>query len=237
MANQIEAVNTIAITSIEAINTITDANLQALNTLEFTGAIPEAHTFIADNSSDTTDISSVDFTTGIDATYDVYEFVFTNLNPVTDNANLVFQVNSEDDEDGDYDLSPMTTTFAAAHHREDDAAQTSPYYETSFDQAQGTDFTIIATYISNDGDDSASGSMVLYAPSSTTYVKHWFSRVQCSTPYHGYPPVVPYARDAYASGYINTDDPADQPAITQIRFKMSSGNFDGLIEMYGLAKS
>ena len=39
MANQIEAVNTIAITSIEAINTITDDNLENLNTLEFAGVV------------------------------------------------------------------------------------------------------------------------------------------------------------------------------------------------------
>ena len=231
MANAIDKVNGIAIASIDKINGKTDDTIQALNTLEFTGVIPEAHTFIADNSSDITGLDYVEFTSGITATYDVYEFVFTNLNSADDNVNFTFQVNSEDDEGGDYDLSPMTTTFAAAHHKEDDAAQSTPYYETGFDQAQGTGVTIIATYLSNTTEDSASGSMLLYAPSSTTYVKHWFSRIHLNTPSSG------YTRDNFASGYINTGDPADQPAITQIRFKMSSGAFDGLIEMYGLAKA
>jgi len=233
----ISTINNVAVADIDKFQSITFADGQKVNNQDVSLAIPEGHTWIADNSSDTTDLSSVDFTTGIDSTYDVYEFVFTNLNAASDNVNLTFQVNSEDDEGGDYDLSLITSTFAAAHHREDDAAYSTPYYETGFDQGQGTAFNIIATYLSNDADDSASGSMVLYAPSSTTYIKHFMSRVHCSTPYNGWPPVVPYTRDAYASGYINSGDPADQPAITQIRFKMSSGNFDGLIEMYGLAKS
>jgi len=230
MANEVKKFNTVAVTDIKNINTQTDANIKELNALEFTGVIPDAHTFIADNSSDTTDIGYVEFTSGITNTYDVYEFVFTNLNPESDNVNLTFQVNSEDDEGGDYDLSPMTTTFAGAHHKEDDAATSTPYYETGFDQAQGTGFTILATYLGNASDESGSGSMLLYAPSSTTYVKHFWSRVHVVTNNE-------YSRDNYASGYINTGDPADQPAITQIRFKMSHGNFDGLIEMYGLAKA
>jgi hypothetical protein len=233
----ISTINTVAVADIDKFQSITFAHGQKVNNQDVSLEIPEGHTWIADNSSDTTNICEVDFTTGIDNTYDVYEFVFTNLNSASDNVNLTFQVNDSEHEGGTWNNSPMTTIFAAAHHREDDAAYTDPYYETSFDQAQGTAFTIIATYLSNDADDSASGSMVLYAPSSTTYVKHWFSRVHCSTPYNGWPPVVPYTRDALAAGYINTGDPADQPAITEIRFKMSSGNFDGLIEMYGLAKS
>jgi len=40
MANAIEKVNSIAITSIEAINGKTDANIQAFNSFEFTGVIP-----------------------------------------------------------------------------------------------------------------------------------------------------------------------------------------------------
>ena len=37
MANAVEKLNAIAITSIEALNGITDANLEDLNGLEFTG--------------------------------------------------------------------------------------------------------------------------------------------------------------------------------------------------------
>ena len=35
--------------------------------------------------------------------------------------------------------------------------------------------------------------------------------------------------DRYAAGYMNTTS-----AIDEIQFKMSSGNFDGKIKMYGI---
>jgi|6_EtaG_2_1085325.scaffolds.fasta_scaffold07465_6 hypothetical protein len=59
MANQIEAVNTIAIADIEAINTITDDNLQALNTLEFSGFTYSGITWSTD------DVTPVAFSFGI----------------------------------------------------------------------------------------------------------------------------------------------------------------------------
>jgi hypothetical protein len=226
----ISTINNVAVADISKLDAVTFAHGQKVNNQDVSLIIPEAHTFIADNSSDITGLDYVEFTSGITSTYDVYEFVFTNLNPVSDNVDLTFQVNDSEHEGGTWNTSPMTSTFAAAHHKEDDAATSTPYYETGFDSAQETDFTIIATYLGNAGDESGSGSMLLYAPSSTTYVKHWFSRVHVVTNNE-------YSRDAYAAGYINTGDPADQPAITEIRFKMSSGAFDGLIEMYGLAKS
>ena len=38
-----------------------------------------------------------------------------------------------------------------------------------------------------------------------------------------------YSVDAYVAGYFNTTS-----AIDAIQFKMSSGNFDGIIKMYGV---
>ena len=59
MANAVEKVNTIAITSIQALNGITDANLQALNGLEFTGTVAAnfttSYTTLEDSSGDITD--------------------------------------------------------------------------------------------------------------------------------------------------------------------------------------
>ena len=57
MANTVKKVNTVAIADIKNINTITDSNLKKLNTLEFTGTPADVHTFIADNSSDTTNLT------------------------------------------------------------------------------------------------------------------------------------------------------------------------------------
>jgi len=45
MANQIEKLNNIAITSIEALNTLTDASMEKVNGLEFTGTPPVASSY------------------------------------------------------------------------------------------------------------------------------------------------------------------------------------------------
>ena len=221
MANAVEKVNGIAIASIEAINGITDANLQALNGLEFTGTLPDAHTLIATATASSS--ATLSFTSGIDSTYDAYEFRFDNMHPATDNVNFTFQVNATDG--ADYNDSPITSTFFYNSQNES-GATSGPGYEADFDQAQGTAYQIIANYVGNDNDQSCSGVLTLYDPSSTTYVKHFVSRLHDST--NG-----DYARDNYAAGYIN-----DTTAIDNISFKFSSGNIDaGVIKMYGVAKS
>ena len=75
---------------------------------------------------------------------------------------------------------------------------------------------------SNDADNSASGITPLFNPASPTYVKHFisqFSRV-AQNDYNG---------NNFSAGYFNTTS-----AINAIDFKMSSGNFDGTILMYGI---
>jgi hypothetical protein len=46
-------------------------------------------------------------------------------------------------------------------------------YEAGSDQAQGTAYQTIDTGVGNANDQSISGVLTLYAPSSTTYVKHF----------------------------------------------------------------
>jgi hypothetical protein len=85
MANQIATVNGIAIASIANINGITDANLAKWNGREFTGTT-DAHTLIATATASAS--ATLSFTTGIDSTYDAYEFRFENIHPATDNINF-----------------------------------------------------------------------------------------------------------------------------------------------------
>ncbi len=222
MANEVKKVNTVAIADIKNINTITDSDLKKLNTLEFTGTPPDAHTFIADNSSDTTDLSNIIFNSGIDSTYDVYMFDFININAADDNTTFQFQVNATDG--ADYDDSAITSTHFAAYHDEDDSG-TSLYYDASRDAAQSTSGIPLEHYVGNGADESISGRMWLYAPSSGTYVKHWMAQFSENAQHNA-------AYSTYVAGYINTET-----AIDDIRFEMASGNLDGLIKMYGLAKS
>ena len=220
MANAIEKVNTIAIASIEAINTITDANLQALNTLEFTGVAPDAHTLISTHTASSS--SSLDITSGIDSTYDVYEWVFTNMHPQTNGVDWMFQVNAASGSGFNEDI---TSTSFLTYYAE--GGGTPEFvYRTAEDQAEAAAYQPLTGYTGNQNDGSVSGKMTLYAPSSTTYVKHFVSTA-----------VDIYDAASLSSwhiaGYINTTS-----AIDEISFKMSSGNIDaGVIKMYGLAKS
>jgi len=223
MANAVEKVNTIAIADIEAINTITDANLQALNTLEFTGVLPEAHTLISTHTASSS--SSLDITSGIDSTYDVYEFVFTSIHPQS-GEQWSFQVNAHDGTDQLTGFNEtMTTTFVRTYHDEGDTS-TVLEYQGALDQEQGTAYQYLSSTVGNDADQAMSGVLTLYGPSSTTYVKHFVATSSTITDDD-------YSSNGYIAGYINTTN-----AITQISFKMTSGNIDaGVIKMYGIAKS
>ena len=221
MANQIEAVNTIAITSIEAINTITDANLQALNTLEFTGVAPDAHTLIATATASSS--ATLDFTSGIDSTYDVYEWHFENMHPQTNGKNFGFQVNAVGESGFN---ETITSTHFRTYHTEAGGGGSLEYYAAN-EQAQGTAYNLLQEWVgSTDGtvdDNGVSGILTLYAPSSTTYVKHFTattsSMYDATALYNG-----------YTGGYINTT-----AAIDEISFNMNVGNIDaGSIYMYGV---
>ena len=224
MANAVEKVNTIAIADIEAINKITDANLQALNTLEFTSVAPDAHTLISTHTASAS--SSLDITSGIDSTYDVYEFVFTNMHPAAQ-GEWFFQVNASDDTGGGFDTSLITSTHFRAYNLENDGSA-GVDYRGEADQAQVAGYQQLSQDTAGSGfnDASVSGVLTLYAPSSTTYVKHFMSRVNSMG-------ASPVTVDAFAAGYINTT-----LAIPEISFKFDSGNIDaGVIKMYGIAKS
>ena len=174
-------------------------------------------------ASDSTSLEFVDGTDDVvlDGTYDEYMFVFTDINPATDMTEFGFQVNATDDAGGDYDTSPITSTFIHSYHDEADSSAAVQYH-ASHDQAEGTAFQDLVYDVGNGSDESCAGILHLFNPSSTTYVKHFYAR------FNGY-----QGDDMtfgnYAAGYIN-----DTTAIDDIRFKMSSGNFDGTIQMYGI---
>tara|TARA_A100001388_G_scaffold162461_1_gene121185 strand:- start:45 stop:650 length:606 start_codon:yes stop_codon:yes gene_type:complete len=164
--------------------------------------------------------STIDFTSGIDSTYKEYIFKFYDIHPATDGTDFSFQV--ETGTNTDYNQT-ITSTYFRARHDEDDSG-TQLVYATGNDLAQSTSFQIIAGDIGNDNDQSYSGTLHLFNPSSTTFVKHFISsgneaRNDDRT------------ANNFVAGYIN-----DTTAITRIRFKMASGNIDsGTIKMYGVS--
>jgi len=165
------------------------------------------------------DSSSLDFTSGITSTYGEYIFKFYNINPATDLAEFTFQANATDS--ASYNET-MTTTFFYAYHYEDDSVADMGY-NANFDQAQGTAYQQLNVNQGSGSDESLAGELHLFNPSSTTYVKHFYSRTNS---YHGDDNA---SLDCYTAGYINTTT-----AIDDIQFKMNSGNFDGTIKMWGV---
>ena len=168
-------------------------------------------------SQTVTDQASVSFTSGIDSTYKEYVFEFININPATSQPMFTFQVNAVGGSGFD---ETITSTYFYAYHAENNSAAALTY-EAGRDQAQGTAYQIIAGDIGNGADENCVGELHLFNPSSTTYVKNFYSRTNVHTN--------AYTVDSQAAGYINTT-----AAIDEISFKMSSGNFDGKIKMYGI---
>ena len=156
-----------------------------------------------------------------DSTYDEYMFVFTDIGPATDGADFTFQVNATADAGGGYDTSQIQSTVFQSHHGEDDA--TGLAYVTGEDQTNGTAFQTLSRAPGNGADESCVGILHIFSPASTTYVKHFYSRT--NSYYQG-----DLSVEIYVSGYIN-----DTTAIDEIQFKMDSGNFDGVIQMSGIA--
>ena len=168
--------------------------------------------------------SSLDFTSGIDSTYNEYQFYFVNIHAGTDSDAFGFQFNA--DGASGYDEA-ITSTFFKAEHQESGSSNYFNYH-TASDQAttDGNGTYQRLTYdMENDADEAFSGVLTLYDPSSTTYVKHF---VATGNYVHN---SGKYSQNTYVAGYINTTS-----AIDEIQFKMESGNIDaGTIYMYGVS--
>lgn len=163
--------------------------------------------------------ASVSITSGIDSTYKEYIFYFNNIHPASA-SNFTFNLSA--DSGSNYNVTKTTTNFYAYHQESGSDAGLS--YNTTLDLAQGTGYQVLGN-VEADSDTSCSGYLHLFEPSSTTFTKHFISRVNVV-----YPATTDYTSDYYIAGYGNTTS-----AIDAIDFKMASGNIDsGTIDMYGV---
>ena len=175
-------------------------------------------TLISTNA-DSTDVASIAFTSGIDSTYDEYMFVMTNMNPATDN--VIFSFQGSTDGGSNYNTTITSSSFYAIHSENDGSAALA--YLVANDQAQGTAYQRLNAELGNAADECCSGTLHLFNPSNTTYVKHFYATFPSMTADN-------QNFNFYTAGYFNTTS-----AIDAIDFKMSSGNLDGTIQMYGIA--
>ena len=162
--------------------------------------------------------------TGIDSTYDTYLFKYINIHPASND--VFFQVNFRDGSTA-YDATKTSAGFQA-YHREDGSASLLAY-ATSLDLAQATGEQMIAGgSVVNANDSGVSGELILFNPSSTTFVKHYITvanSFDTSSP--------PYTQNQFSAGYCNVT-----AAIDGVRFQFSSGNTDsGTIKLYGIKDS
>ena len=165
--------------------------------------------------------ASISFTSGIDSTYRTYLFKFINLHPSASDARLTFNLST--DGGSNYNVTKTTTSFYSTHQENAGYAELS--YTTGSDLAQSTAYQRITSGLSNDNDSATSATLHLFAPSSTTYVKHFMS---VSNYFNVDSPAGSY--NFYIAGYGNTTS-----AVNAVDFKFDSGNIDdGTIHMYGI---
>jgi hypothetical protein len=168
--------------------------------------------------------SSVSFTTQLTSTYDVYVFKFIEINPASQSS---FQFQTSTNSGSSYGVTVTSTYFRGQHTEQGSGGALG--YQTTVDQAQTANDQILLHDQSADADSGGAGELYLFSPSSTTYVKHFYSRNVNFSPSSSYQA---YIFDAYIGGYFNTTT-----AIDAIIFRCSTGNFDGTIKLYGISKS
>jgi hypothetical protein len=195
-----------------SLNNNSISNVTAYNAAVATGGMVLLSSQTANNSA------SISFTTGIDSTYKEYQFWFVDVHPRTDIVDFTFQLSTNGG--STYATTITSTAFNAIHDEADTTTELA--YQTGTDLAQSTSFQILTRDIGADADQNLGGTLLLFNPASTTYVKHFISNVNLANR-------ADYTVNMYVAGYGNTTS-----AVNAIQFKMSSGNFDGTILLFGI---
>ena len=196
-------------------NNIFTSSSGTVSSTALQGSLQLLSTQTASNSA------SVSFTTQLTSTYDVYCFKFIDIAPATDGTD--FRIAFSDDGGSTYGMTKTTTYFEAQNS---EAGSGSVGYRTSEDLAQSTNPQILFRGIGSDSDEASDGELHLFSPSSTTYVKHFYATLQ------EYMSGTPTSDNPYVAGYVNSTS-----AVNSIQFTMASGNFDGIIKLYGISKT
>jgi len=167
--------------------------------------------------------ATVTFTTGIDATYQEYEFRFVEITAGSIGGRLTFQ--ADIGTATTYEQTMTTTNFYSGVSQSSSGTSPGLDYDASYDQANGTADQVLTFTAYTLTPDSASGVLRLFDPSNTVYVKHFISEIGI---YDGGNAI--YQKN-YVAGYINQTS-----AITRVQFGMSTGNIgNGFIYMYGIS--
>ena len=198
--------------SISAVTSMASLSTGSMTLIKEQTASSSASISFVDGSSDVV----------LDSTYPIYKFVWINCHPSSDAQE--FRFNLSTDGGSNYNVTKTTTYFNAYHNEDDSDAGLN--YDSGRDLAQSTSDQPLNNSVGNENDQSASGELFLFNPSSTTFVKHFIS-VASVDEYRS------IGHNSYVAGYGNTTS-----AINAVQFKMASGNIDaGTIKLYGIKDS
>ena len=204
-----------------AIRTAVNRALTAITALPTAAALTDGNLTLLTTATASSS-ATLSFASSINSTYNSYLFKFINIHPSTDDSGngVNINVNFRDGSTA-YDAT-KTTTYFSTYHNEGDSS-TGLAYSTSFDVAQGTGVQILGSGTGGDADQSASGEMMLFNPSSTTFVKHFISKVHNAQSDN-------HATTNFVAGYCNVT-----AAIDGVQFSPNTGSFEtGTIKMYGV---
>ena len=196
--------------SIVKLNNRSVKDVTAFGSISSLGSLTHIATQTASSSA------SISFTSGIESTYKEYIFYFVNIHP---SSTAYFQFNLSSDGGSNYNVTKTTTLFNVYHNEA--GSDTTLGYNTGHDLAQSTSPQYL-TEMTTSNDDSGSGSLTLFNPSSSVFVKHFIA--DNNGLYSS------YSNRRFVAGYGNTTSP-----INAVQFTMSSGNIDsGQILLFGL---
>ena len=204
-----------------AIKTANNTSMSAITALP-SGVSAKSLILLATETASSS--ATISFTSNIDDTYNEYVFKFINIHP---SAESVFSFQADTGTNTSYNQTITSASFRAFHR--EDAGENGLGYITGGDQAQGTGFQHLmeSPQLGTNNDENLNGTLHIYNPSSTTFVKHFTARTLSQN--DDSQPA--YVLDGYFAGYFNTTT-----ALTRFQFKFASGNIDaGTIKMYGVA--
>jgi len=208
-----------------SINVCNDRSMASITSLP--SGVSGSSLVLLETTTISSSTSTVSFTSNIDSTYKEYIFKFIDIHPASEYG--FFQFQADTGTNTNYNQNITSTSFTSTNNEGDTEAIIN--YQTGSDQAQGTAFQHLSDQLEADNDSCLCGTLHIFDPSNTTFVKHFIARTQ----FHQ---ADPSSREYYVAGYFNTTT-----ALTRFQFKIlgtsgGAGNSNtidaGTIKMYGV---
>lgn len=206
-------------------------NNNSISALTSAGQLAQGKMTLIKTQTVTSGTSSVEFLHGssdvvFDNTYPIYRFTYISVHGANEQE---LCIDFSDSAGSDYDLLHQTTFFRSAHN--DSGSDGNLTYVSSRDLANSGAKPFLTVPIGTENDNSGSGELFVFNPSSTTFVTHFLSTANI---YVGDGSTAgSYSQNSFVGGFVNTTS-----AVTGMKFQMDSGNIDaGIFKMYGIKGS